>query len=309
MINHVSSEQPLSSPSPAAPAEKSPKSPWHSVIRYWPTLVVGIVVILLAGLYQFTVNQFNTQITADHAQHGKTSPHVHTIVHVRQKLLVGVSLNNPPFSFKPAGELVGFDIDLGKAIARELNVPVEFVEYKFADSLSSTGLGDSNPLTEDKVDIVIGGITVNRNRQQYYAFSKPYLSAGLVAVTSTNNTSIQQSADLSGKLLGVLANDPAIDFAKTATAADHIKTYTTRQQAVTAINNGSIEALIIEAPSAQVLLEENQALHIATDLLTQDDYAVMIMRSEDDLVSEIDAKLNLLRQKGVLESLRHKWLE
>ena len=289
--------------------EARSQPPQRSILRYWPALIVLIVIVLLIGLYLFTINQFNSQVTVDHAQHGQDSPHVHPIVHVRQKLLVGIDPTNSPFSFKPDGELVGFDVDLSKAIARELNVPVEFVEYEFSSSLSTEDLGSSNPLTEDKVDIVVSGVTVNRLRQQYYDFSRPYLSAGLVAVTRTGSTAIQQSSDASGKLLGVIEDDPAIDFAKASTAADRVLTYGTRQDGVTAVLDGSIDALLVEAPVAQSLIADNQEIHIATDLLTHDDYAVMVMRGEDDLTDEVNSILNLLRQKGVLESLRHKWLE
>ena len=298
-VNHTTPNTPETQP------QTSPKS----ILRYWPALVVVVVVMLLIGLYLFTINQFNSHITVDHAQHGQDSPHVHPIVHVRQKLLVGIDPANPPFSFKPAGELVGFDVDLSKAIARELNVPVEFVEYEFSSSLSTGDLGSNNPLTEDKVDVVVSGVTVNRLRQQYYDFSRPYLSAGLVAVTRSGSTSIQQSSDISGKLLGVIEDSPTIDFAKASTAADRILTYGTREEGVAAVLDGSVDALLVEAPVAQSLIADNQEIHIATDLLTHDDYAVMVMRGEDDLTDEIDSILNLLRQKGVLESLRHKWLE
>ena len=130
-----------------------------------------------------------------------------------------------------------------------------------------------------------------------------------MAVTRSGSTTIQQSSDISGKLLGVIEDDPAIDFAKASTSADRVLTYGTRQDGVAAVLDGSIDALLAEAPVAQSLIADNQEIHIATDLLTHDDYAVMIMRGEDDLTDEVNSILNLLRQKGVLESLRHKWLE
>lgn len=309
MNNHSSDSKTESLSISTANNDQASKSKLKLFLRFWPLLVVVIVLAMLVVLYHFTLNKFNSQVTIDHAEHSHSSPNVHEIVHVRQKLLIGVNPNNTPFSFKPEGELVGFDIDLGKAIARELNVPVEFVEGEFRSSLSTDKLGTENMLTENKVDMAISGITVNRLRQQYYAFSKPYLSAGLVAITLSGGTVIQQQSDLSGKKLALIEHDPAIDYARTLSSDEQRFMFKTLDEATAAVKDSSVDALILEAPSAKSLIANDPSLYIATDLLTQDDYAVMIMRGEDDLVEEVNNTLNLLRQKGVLESLRHKWLE
>src|SRR5690606_13979469 len=146
-------------------------------LRYWPGLVVLVILALLGGIYFYAVSQFESNVTVDHAEHGRTSPSVHEIVHVRQSLLVGVNPDYQPLSYKVDGELVGFEIDLAKAIASELNVPVKFVEHDFRDAFSDDNLSNSNPLTEDKVDIVMAALAVTRSRSEVFSFSKSYLDS------------------------------------------------------------------------------------------------------------------------------------
>jgi ABC-type amino acid transport substrate-binding protein len=89
-------------------------------------------------------------------------------VRARGRLRVGFVPNQAPFSyFNARGELVGFDVEMAHALARELGVGVEFAPVSrahFADALRAA-----------RVDVVMAGILVTTQRASQVEFSAPYL--------------------------------------------------------------------------------------------------------------------------------------
>lgn len=302
---------PLTTQSSSQPTTNMSK--FETVVRmlrkYWLILVIFVILLLLALIYTFTVKQFNTHITADHAEHGRTSPSVHEIVHVKQMLTVGVGSSNPPMSQEINGNLSGFEIDLAKAIGVELNVPVKFVQSDFRQAIAHGKSIDDNPLSRNEVDIVIDSLIESRDSQQLYAFSKSYLSHGQVAVSLASNTAINSLESLSAASVGVVENSNGFALMSEFLGPEQVKTYSAANQAVNDITSGTIQAIVVDAPHAQALVADNPSLHIATELLTQEEYVIAMRRDESDLSLEIDRILEKLRQRGVIESLRHKWLE
>ncbi len=108
-------------------------------------------------------------------------------------LRVGTEGVYSPFSFHdPAtGELVGYDVDVAKAVGQKLGVKVEFVETPW-DSMFAA-------LEADRFDVVANQVTVNPERQAKYDLSQPYTVGEGVIVTRADDDSITSLADLKGK--------------------------------------------------------------------------------------------------------------
>jgi len=112
------------------------------------------------------------------------------------KIVAATQPNYPPIAFKdPASnQLMGFDIDLGEAIAKELGVKVEWQETAFAQMISS--------LVTGRVDIVMAGMSDLPGRREQVDFVD-YLRSGAQFYTSqANAATIKNPADLCGKKVG-----------------------------------------------------------------------------------------------------------
>ena len=287
--------------------------PFHvRLLKNKKLLTIGAMLIILATIafiFYITIAKFNAQVTVNHADHSRQSPFVHQIVHVRQKLVVGIDPNYPPMGYKPQDQLIGYDVDLAKAVAHELNVPVEFIEGNFSSSLDTQNLGEPNLLTQDKVDVIISSVPNTRSRQQYYSLTNPYLELGQVAVTKSSAAPISSIDDLKGKKLVTVKHRAANDYLSVLNNDDRIIRVDSPSKAAEAVGLNSAEVWVADAPVAQAALQNNDDLKIASDLLTHEEYSIVVMRGEKDLVQKLNAIIEQLRQKGVLESLRHKWLE
>jgi cystine transport system substrate-binding protein len=107
-------------------------------------------------------------------------------------LKIGTEGTYPPFTYHDAsGKLVGFDVEIGREIAKRVGVKAEFVEGKW-DGLIA-GLGAK------RYDAVINQVSITPERKAKFDFSEPYISSKAVLIVNSNNTAIKSFDDLKGK--------------------------------------------------------------------------------------------------------------
>jgi len=108
------------------------------------------------------------------------------------KIIIAMEGQWAPWTYHDeSGELVGFDTEVGKAIAKKLGVEAEFVEGEW-DGLF-TGL-DGN-----RYDAIINGVEITEERQGKYDFTTPYAYIKTALVVADGNDEIKSFDDLNGK--------------------------------------------------------------------------------------------------------------
>ena len=91
-----------------------------------------------------------------------------------------------------SGELVGYDVEVARAIAEKLGVKAAFVEGEFNGLLAGLEAG--------RYDIMVNGVEIAEARKEKYDFSAPYAYNRTVVITRADDDSIQSMEDLKGKL-------------------------------------------------------------------------------------------------------------
>src|ERR1700754_3838821 len=110
-------------------------------------------------------------------------------------LRVGTEGVYAPFSYHDANdELVGYDVDVAKAVGEKIGRNVEFVETPW-DSMFAA-------LEADRFDVVANEVTINPERKAKYDLSQPYSVGEGVIVTRADDDSIKTLADIKGKVAG-----------------------------------------------------------------------------------------------------------
>lgn len=108
------------------------------------------------------------------------------------ELKIGTEGTYAPFTYHTiSGDLTGFDVEIGRAIAQQLHVKPVFVEGKWDGLIAG--------LDAKRYDVVINEVGVTPERQKKYDFSTPYIVSKAVVVVKNDNTSIHSFADLKGK--------------------------------------------------------------------------------------------------------------
>lgn len=107
-------------------------------------------------------------------------------------LRIGTEGTYAPFTFHDdSGALVGFDVEIGRAIADKLGVEAEFVEGPWDGLIAGI---DAN-----RYDVVINQVGINAERQAKYDFSDPYIASKAALIVKADNTDIAGFEDLAGK--------------------------------------------------------------------------------------------------------------
>jgi ABC-type amino acid transport substrate-binding protein len=121
-------------------------------------------------------------------------------VRSRGRLRVGFVPNQPPFSHRNAnGELVGFDVEMAHALARELGAPLEFAPVPREQAMEVLDAG--------RVDIVMAGLMITTPRAARATFSAPYLDETLAFLVPDHRraefSEAQSVRSMEGLRLGV----------------------------------------------------------------------------------------------------------
>ncbi len=108
------------------------------------------------------------------------------------ELIVATEGTYSPYSFyDEKGELVGYDVDIARAVAQKLNLKVEFLTAPWDAMLAAFDAG--------KADVVFNQVSINEDRKKKYGMSVPYTMPYPVIVVHKDNNDIKSFADLKGK--------------------------------------------------------------------------------------------------------------
>ncbi|WP_018155820.1 ABC transporter substrate-binding protein/permease [Demetria terragena] len=106
-------------------------------------------------------------------------------------LKVGTEGVYSPFSYKENGELTGFDVDVMRAIGRELGVKIQFVVVPWDSMFDALRAG--------RIDVIANQVSYNAERAGLYDLSKPYVESTGVVVVAEDNDDIKGLKDIRGK--------------------------------------------------------------------------------------------------------------
>ncbi|MDM0120793.1 ABC transporter substrate-binding protein [Variovorax arabinosiphilus] len=108
---------------------------------------------------------------------------------------IAVNAIYPPMEYKDpeSGKLIGFDVDLGNALAKELGVTLEWQEAAFEQLIPSLQTG--------RVDMILSGLNDRPARRETMDFVD-YLHSGVQFYTLASRSTVNQPLDLCGKTVG-----------------------------------------------------------------------------------------------------------
>ena len=213
------------------------------------------------------------------------------------KIIVGTSTPYEPMEYiDEDGDIVGYDIDIADAIAKEIGVDVEIKDMDFDDLLDAVANGE--------IDIAIAAITITIERSEKVLFSNPYLNAGQVIVTTTENEDIYLPSDLLNKTVGVQEGTTSESEALYYTGnASYVIVYDDYSEALNNLTLGSIDAIIIDYTPGVGLIKNISGVEIVGDPFTDEFYGIAIKKGEAALKELIDEVISNL-DKNQLED---KW--
>ena len=198
------------------------------------------------------------------------------------------------------GELVGFDVEVGRLIAEGLGVEADFVETDWSAILAGVDSG--------RFDIACNGVGYTEERQKSYTFSSIYVYTQMVLVVRDDNEDIRALEDLNGRKT---ANSPSSTYADTAIAAGAEVVYVdTLGETMEMLQQGRVDATLNDKDSVESYLAEHPEAKIKIALTVAGEPVAVPMKKgaeTETLKAEIDRILQEARENGKLAELSEKY--
>ncbi len=221
----------------------------------------------------------------------------------KKKITVGLCAAYPPFESRneKTGEFEGFDIDLAKALGKELGVEVEIKDAEWQALLGGLNKGD--------FDVLITCMSKKEAAVENVNMSDVYYNLNDVVVVRENEEKIKSPEDLKDKVIGVQLGSGSEQIADKMKNTKEIKKYNYNPEAFIDLENERIDAVIVGYAYAVNHLKENKGFKMLEKPLESAEI-VMVMRSgEDNLTDKMNTALSKIKENGEYDKLIEKWLK
>lgn len=219
----------------------------------------------------------------------------------KKVLKVGTNPDFAPFEYlDEKGEMTGFDIELAKALGKEMGKEMQLVNMAFDGLIPALKTGN--------LDMALSGMTITEERKKSIAFSDPYYQSGLVLVVRKDNDSIHGVEDLKGKRISAQIGTTGSLAASSVEGAKAID-FNHSPETFMEVKNGGVDAAINDLPVVQYFLktEEGKDFKQVGPLLKTEYVGIGIDPKQEDLVKEVNAALAKLKANGEYEKIYLKW--
>ena len=223
-------------------------------------------------------------------------------------IVIGLDVGFAPMGFEQDGEIVGFDIDLARAVIEDkMGKSVEFQPIDWGSKEAELNTG--------KVDLLWNGLSRSPEREENMALTNSYLKNDQILVVKSGSD-IASSADLTGKVLAMQEGSTAEDAWATF-KEEHadvnpstVNLLSDNVICLTDLEQDKADAVLMDSVVAEYYLatnEEYSNLTILDDVIASEEYAVAAAKDNTELRDQINEALNECVQDGTAAQISEKW--
>ncbi len=217
------------------------------------------------------------------------------------KLTMSTNAAFPPYEMTADdGSFEGIDIEVAGAIADKLGLELQVDDMDFDAALLAAQNGKS--------DMVMAGVTVTDERQKVMDFSDTY-AEGIQSIIVPEDSDIASADDLADKMIGTQRGTTGYIYCTDDFGEDNVVAYDNGLTAVQALNNGQVDAVVIDNAPAKEFVAANPGLKILDTAYAQEDYAIGVAKGNTQLLDAINGALEELQADGTLQSIVDKYIK
>jgi ABC-type amino acid transport substrate-binding protein len=222
-------------------------------------------------------------------------------------LKVGMSANQPPMTMvNREGGVMGFDVDLARALAAAMKVKLEIKAMPFGELMTA--------LEEDKIDMVMSGMSITPQRTELVSFVGPYMMSGKSILTKNSVLGkISSSEEFNRKELKLLAlsNSTSVSFIEDVAPDAQLIEINSYDEGVAMLIEGKADAMVADMPMCvlSVMRYPEAGLTTLDRPLTVEPIGIALSKDDRQFYNLVDNYLRAYEKTGVLTKLRKKWFE
>jgi len=220
-------------------------------------------------------------------------------------LVVGLDDTFAPMGFRDKNDkLVGFDIDLAKAVGKQLDIKVKFKPIDWDAKYSE--------LKAKNIDCIWNGMSATPERQKKLSLSKKYLNNKIIIMTYDKNVKIASAKDLKNYNIGTQADSAALETMQSNDKYDtfkkKIKEYKSYDDALLDMKAGRLDCIVIDQVLGQYKNKKlGGTLNECDYNFGNDFYAIGFRKDDKELTSKVNDALKATIDSGEAAKISKKW--
>ena len=224
----------------------------------------------------------------------------------RGTFVLGLDDSFPPLGYRDDNnEIVGYDIDLAKEVAKRLGVKFKAqpIDWDAKEMELETG----------KIDCIWNGFTITEDRKNALSFSFAYLNNEQVLVVR-NDSGIKTLADMKGKILGIQSGSSAqdaVDEEENKAFKAGLKEVIPFKDNITALNDlkiGGVDGVVMDSVVANYsITQTGEPFSVVSQALAKEAYGIGFRKNEPELRDKVQEILIEMQKDGTVASISKKW--
>ncbi len=219
----------------------------------------------------------------------------------QEKLRIGTEGAYPPFNnLTASGELVGFDIDIAKALCEEMEAECEFVTQDWDGIIPA--------LQANRFDAIIASMSITDERKQQVDFTDKYYSNTLNFIAPTDSEFAPETVGSS--VIGVQEGTISAIFADENYPDADVRGYPTQLEAYSDLQSGRVDAVLGDFAVLYEWIESDDGAccEFKGDAVSSDDeIGIAIRKGEDELREKFNAAIQAIRENGTYKEINDKY--
>ena len=223
-------------------------------------------------------------------------------IQAKGEIAIGVKYDVPPFGFKnpQSGDIEGFDIDVGQAIADKLGVKPKFIE-----AISDNRIPF---LKNGTADLILSTMTINKERDQEIDFSEPYFVArGRVLVGPDSKITGVEDLKKGTSVCTALGSTYEENLKKQAPQAER-KLVDSYSECLELIQNGAVDAVSTDNVILTGMIIQDDTLKLVGDDLTTEPYGAGLKDGDTAFKEFVDSTIAEFKSDGRWKKTHEKWV-
>jgi polar amino acid transport system substrate-binding protein len=224
----------------------------------------------------------------------------------RGEIRIGMTGTQPPFTMKAKnGELIGYEVDLATALAKNMGVKLKLVELPFSDLLGALKAG--------KIDAIMSGMTMTPERNLEVLFAGPYILSGKSILTKSkliNEFSAAANAEKEYKVV-TLKGSTSVEFVKNYMPKQELILVDNYNAGVEMVLNDKADAMVADKPICVVTIMKNQGKDLVTSEkpLTIEPIGMALPSDDPQFLNLVENYISSLELSGTLPVLEKSWFQ
>lgn len=223
------------------------------------------------------------------------------------ELIVGLDDTFAPMGFRDeSGELVGFDIDLAKAVGEELGVKIKFnpIDWNAKEM----------ELASKRIDCIWNGMSATPERQKKMALTNKYLDNSIIILAKDDTVKVESAKDLANYKVATQVDSSALESMKAnpdySVFEKNVTEYKTYDEAILDMKAGRIDCIVVdqvlgEYKNSKMKPEEKMVL--CDYKFADDSYAIGCRVEDKDVAAKITEAIDKTIASGKAEEISNKW--